>query len=376
MWLRQLLALQDAGLTEVFWINPPAGLRRDPRVKLRLREGLPVEPAPALVLRADLVFHPALPGMLRGRALDPAELHRLDDGAHSLFAAGAEAATRLLDGGADALHSSWAGQAEPLARPHFVVPADDPRAEPFLLASLRKGVDGVIARVLNRRLSLALTARLARTPITPNQVTLIASCFGALSIYFFAQGGYTGGLLGGAALQAQSVIDGCDGELARLRYQRSPFGEWLDNLCDDAINLGALLAAGYGLGGPWWTLAGAAGAALLFYDFTLYYALLTADPPTGNPFRFRWWFQAEAMGPYVAPSGSWPRRLVAALSGALQAAGRRDFYLFLFFAAGLCGVLEVAVGWHAFGSLVAGCTALLQWLLAGPPRAARAVRGA
>jgi phosphatidylglycerophosphate synthase len=374
VWLRQVLALQDAGIVEVCLLGAPE-LPRDARVTLRLsRESLSPE-GPALFLRADTLFHPALLGDLLGLSPDAPEVFGVSSPGAALVVAGNERGAQILREGAAALTPARWSLAKP-GEKRFLLRADAPEAERALLDSLRKGVDGVIARNLNRHVSLWLTARLSRTSLTPNHVTLIAALFGVAAIVLFAQGGYSSVFWGGAALQLQSIIDGCDGELARLRYQRSRGGEWLDNLCDDAINLGVLLAVGYGLGGFWWSLAGTAGAALLFYDFTLYYALLTADPPTGNPFLFRWWFQAEAMGPYVAPGGSVWRRGVGALSGALQAAGRRDFYLFLFFAAGALGVVQIALAWHAFGSLVAGGTALLQWLLAGPPRAARSVREA
>ncbi len=45
-------------------------------------------------------------------------------------------------------------------------------------------------------------------------------------------------IFAGAALyQLNSALDGCDGELARLRFQTSRFGAWADSTCDLIVNL-------------------------------------------------------------------------------------------------------------------------------------------
>ena len=43
-------------------------------------------------------------------------------------------------------------------------------------------------------------------------------------------------VLAGGLFQAQSVLDGCDGEMARLTYQFSRRGQWLDSIGDDLTN--------------------------------------------------------------------------------------------------------------------------------------------
>jgi CDP-L-myo-inositol myo-inositolphosphotransferase len=48
----------------------------------------------------------------------------------------------------------------------------------------------------------------------------------------FALGGYPGLLLGGLLAQFASIIDGCDGEVARLKFQGSDYGGWFDAVLD------------------------------------------------------------------------------------------------------------------------------------------------
>ena len=119
-------------------------------------------------------------------------------------------------------------------------PADAATARALLYASLAKPQDGWIARTINRRLSLGLlTPLLLRLfgGITANQVTLLSFLVaGAAAGFFFA----ALPLMGGIAVQLASVLDGSDGEVARLKKQESDFGRFFDAVVDryaDAIIL-------------------------------------------------------------------------------------------------------------------------------------------
>ena len=118
-------------------------------------------------------------------------------------------------------------------------PADAARARALLYASLVKPHDGVIARTINRRLSLRLFTPLLLLSrgISANQVTVLSFLVAAVaSGFFFA----ALPLLGGVAVQLASVLDGSDGEIARLKKQESDFGRFFDAVVDryaDAIIL-------------------------------------------------------------------------------------------------------------------------------------------
>jgi CDP-L-myo-inositol myo-inositolphosphotransferase len=121
------------------------------------------------------------------------------------------------------------------------------RAEELLLFSLIKPTDGFISRALNRRISLRITRAVIETALTPNQMTWIAAVFGAAAVAVVAAGG-AGWLQAGALLlNVQSILDGCDGEISRLKYIRSRLGEWLDQVLDDLANVGFFAAAGWAL---------------------------------------------------------------------------------------------------------------------------------
>jgi phosphatidylglycerophosphate synthase len=64
---------------------------------------------------------------------------------------------------------------------------------------------------------------------------------------FLQRGDYLSILLGAALFQVFSILDGCDGEIARAKNLESKFGERLDNLCDFVGSLIYVLALGSGL---------------------------------------------------------------------------------------------------------------------------------
>jgi phosphatidylglycerophosphate synthase len=66
-------------------------------------------------------------------------------------------------------------------------------------------------------------------------VTLIVSLVGVAAAALVLAGGYARTALGAALFVLNSVLDGVDGELARLRFQESPAGAWLDRLSDKAV---------------------------------------------------------------------------------------------------------------------------------------------
>jgi phosphatidylglycerophosphate synthase len=213
--------------------------------------------------------------------------------------------------------------------------AERREARRALFAALRKPSDGVVSVYLNRPMSLSVTRLLLPTGITPNQMTVVANVIGALGVWFVFRGGWGNVAIGGTLVHLQSVLDGCDGEIARLKLQASTFGEWFDNVLDDVVNSTYGLALAWVSG--WWWMGIAAFAAIWIYNAVLYHQLATVHH-TGNPFAFRWWFQSK------------DEDLGASLGGPLAAVrslARRDLFLFAFMLLCLAGVPQVAATWYA-----------------------------
>ncbi len=108
----------------------------------------------------------------------------------------------------------------------------------------RKTRDGPVSRHLNRPVSRWLSRYLVRTTVTPNQISLISWMLSCVAAGLMALGGYPALAAGGVLAQLASVVDGCDGEIARLKHSQSEFGGWFDAVLDryaDAILLFGLM---------------------------------------------------------------------------------------------------------------------------------------
>jgi 1L-myo-inositol 1-phosphate cytidylyltransferase / CDP-L-myo-inositol myo-inositolphosphotransferase len=106
------------------------------------------------------------------------------------------------------------------------------KAKQSLLQQLCKPTDGLISRHVNRRLSIKISAYLAQYNVSPNLITLASFTLALLSGIFFFFGGYQNIIIGGIMAQLSSILDGCDGEIARLKFRCSDFGKWLDRVLD------------------------------------------------------------------------------------------------------------------------------------------------
>jgi phosphatidylglycerophosphate synthase len=126
-------------------------------------------------------------------------------------------------------------------------PADARSAESWLLRSLIKQREGFMSRHFERKISLAITRRLVLTRITPDVITVVSVAVGLFGAGFFlsAAPGYQ--LIGALLFLAHSILDGCDGELARLKFMQSPRGAILDFWGDNVVHVGVFACMAVGL---------------------------------------------------------------------------------------------------------------------------------
>lgn len=89
----------------------------------------------------------------------------------------------------------------------------------------------------NSLFSLKISSFLVKTPVTPNQITLFGLVIGLTSCFFFSQGNYWSNFIGGLLLIFTAIWDCCDGDVARLKFMESDFGDKLDTSCDNIINV-------------------------------------------------------------------------------------------------------------------------------------------
>src|SRR5438093_3358479 len=118
-------------------------------------------------------------------------------------------------------------------------------AERQLLRRLKGGLEGSVDRHFNRRCSRWITRWLLRTPLTPNGVTVLATAVGVLASVAFGVGGYAAGVIGALLFQLSTILDCCDGEVARLKFMESAFGEQLDVVLDNVVHIALYAGMGW-----------------------------------------------------------------------------------------------------------------------------------
>ncbi len=229
--------------------------------------------------------------------------------------------------------------------------AEDLRgAEDWLLQSLIKDTEGFMSRHVERPISLAISRRLAPTGISPNAMTLVSVAVGLLGAALFLLPVAGAQVAGALLVLAHSILDGCDGELARLKFQESRFGGILDFWGDNVVH-----SALFGAIAVSWSRAAGAGWPLLAGAAAILGTILSAT------FVYRHTMAQVREGPLFTSVSLEPGSPFSRLADALA---RRDFLYLL--------VLLAAFGKaHWFLALAAAGAPLYFFLLVALARAGR-----
>ena len=118
------------------------------------------------------------------------------------------------------------------------------RATRDLIALMWRSTDGFFARRFDRYISTALSPWFARWGVSPNAITLVATVVGLAGACALAQLDLEMSLVGAALVIASTILDGCDGEVARISLRTSPAGRRLDLLGDNIVNVAVFTAIG------------------------------------------------------------------------------------------------------------------------------------
>lgn len=146
--------------------------------------------------------------------------------------------------------------------------------------------DGLVSRYINRPVSRPISRWLTRTPVTPNQVSVV-SFVAALAAMGLFINGYN--ILAGLVIQASSILDGVDGDLARLKNMATNFGGFFDAVLDRYADVAIFAGLAY------WSytfegrasveLIGAAGLMAAVGSFMISYTRARAEASLGGTFQ-------------------------------------------------------------------------------------------
>ncbi len=119
---------------------------------------------------------------------------------------------------------------------HYWIDIDNEKslkqAEKLLCQELTKPSDGIISRYINRKISVNIfTPFLIKIykGFTPNQVSIISFVVSFISGLCFL---LNRAIIGALLIQMASILDGCDGEIARLKHLESTLGNFIDAILD------------------------------------------------------------------------------------------------------------------------------------------------
>jgi phosphatidylglycerophosphate synthase len=155
------------------------------------------------------------------------------------------------------------------------------------LSAQTKADDGFIARHFDRRISQFISKRLAHTSISPNQITLAGMTIGLIGALLLSRPGYWPKFIGSLLFVFCVIVDGVDGEVARLKLKESSFGHYLDIMTDNIVHVAVFAGIAFGLYHDTgnvgylrslWVLMGGFGLCTI----AVYQCILRLDPDTLN----------------------------------------------------------------------------------------------
>ncbi|MGZ5025085.1 MAG: CDP-alcohol phosphatidyltransferase family protein [Chthoniobacterales bacterium] len=168
--------------------------------------------------------------------------------------------------------------------------ADISAAESWFMRSLGKAQDGFVARYFDRRISTQISRALLHFGATPVHATILGFLVGLAGCFFLLRGAYASILEGMLLLYAFSILDGCDGEIARAKYLESTAGQRLDLFVDVTVSVLFFIALGVGLAHVAHTeahriffLVEGLAAAMLTIGSEAILAILAANPLSASP---------------------------------------------------------------------------------------------
>ncbi len=234
-------------------------------------------------------------------------------------------------------------------------------AERSLWDDCRKPVDGIVARYWNRNVSLAVSRRIAQFDISPNVISAATFPTALVAAGLATLGTFWAFLAAGIFYHINGIADGIDGEIARVKYEFSVTGEWVDTVTDDLKDVLFYAGLGYGAwsaglpsvagAGPslWASFSGVAVAGKLI-SMAGYYSFLAARG-RGDMYAFQWSFEDDQQG---------EQSFAARALSNLKYLTKDDFAVFLAMCLGFVGLMPWFLIFAALGQVIVAISVVIQ----------------
>lgn len=307
--------------------TPGPDIRIEPLKEVSLRQAFDrVAEEPVLVIRADRIYHVGLLGQAIGgaprnaavaaitgthpesgqttpvgiAAVDPGRAAELLDELEAEADRRRDAALSLLEDLVEAARARGLLREDGMNRGGFWYPVESKDqmrpAVNVLFKSLGKPVDGWISRHFNRPVSQAVSKLICNTRWTPNQISIPVFLVGLAAAAVWFTDNRIWIAVGGVLFHLASVLDGVDGEIARVKFQHTKMGALMDSILDHIVLLAYIWAAGHYI---YYTQGGSA-VYLIFGYITVAFgvigtALVNYDQikktRSGKPMDLSWEFE-------------------------------------------------------------------------------------
>ena len=116
-------------------------------------------------------------------------------------------------------------------------------AEDLIFNFVGKTATGWISININSKFSLPTSRQLIKTPLTPNMISIGINIIGSFCGLFYALGHP---VIGALFMHIATVLDRCDGEVARVKLMETKKGQWVDTVSDQFTVLSFLIGVPLG----------------------------------------------------------------------------------------------------------------------------------
>ena len=236
-------------------------------------------------------------------------------------------------------------------------------ATKMVLASVGKPMlhSGLASVLLLQPIAKVINRPLCHTPFTPNQITILGFLFGLASLPLLWDGSRAKVILAVSLLMVGNILDQIDGQLARIKFLFSSYGEKLDHHLDGVMKALLFVPMGTGIahltGQQIWIALGWLGAVShVIFAGTMIYYVRRFGGKNGVSSNFRFWYKVKEKGsePEKPKAPSNPN----AIKGRYFL--RKDFTHTMFFVFGLLGFIEAPFLLTVFGSALYAGICLVQ----------------
>jgi phosphoglycolate phosphatase-like HAD superfamily hydrolase/phosphatidylglycerophosphate synthase len=188
----------------------------------------------------------------------------------------------------------------------------------------------------------------AKLWISPHAVTSINILVGLLAGVFLAGKGYYSLLIGAALFQIASVTDGVDGELAKLTFRASKFGQYIDTVSDNIALTSVLVGLTVGsyrtLESTWVFVAGGIAIGCIGIILCMMVRFLKRNTDSASLVTF----DKE----YLQKQSTSDHPVIMTFLRYTKHTAKKDVFSFMIFCCAVAGAIQYWIFFIAFGAFL------------------------